>query len=642
MQLETTPVRAGAGMPDEVLSALHAAEAALVTSPRPSPVHGTLAQWAEVVAVAQRVVNMSTAVQDEAMVSLAAIESEVLEDGTVVESHRAPGHVALDAPAIVSGALSVSSTHAEHRVRSAVRLAADGPSGTDTATGLGVLHDAMAGGRLDSYRAGVLADELEEAPPEVAAAVVEALESYFEGETGPQLRSRCRRVLATISPDLVRQRATKAREQCGLRRWAQEPGVDRWEGTFPSEDAARAWAAIDARAQQLRADGTCPRIERARAQALIDLVTGSATIQTVVTLTVPASPEDPHGHASTSAASDDPASGGPAPDPHDCSAPADSGNAAPELRTGTTAATGSPEDLVEVSMGTTAATESPEDLVEVSMGTRGERVLVTRAFLDLVTTGLGAQAVDRPCHPVSGALLDETVSASYRPPARMAALVRQRDGRCRFPGCHVAARFCDLDHVRPWPSGPTSPTNLICLCRRHHRIKQRLGWSVSLAVDGACTWTDPTGRLRTTSAIDALHTVVLPARGCPSDSIEQPDLADPVGAAIDPEGESGSRTLYDLLGTSGAHSPLEFTLEHHACAITTADLTRAARLRSAWLQATGHRTRRTTIDVHHPQDHRPRADRFVLAPAWPGALGHRTSRRCQGPDRAGESEGPPF
>ena len=89
----------------------------------------------------------------------------------------------------------------------------------------------------------------------------------------------------------MRQRATRAREHCALRRWAEQPGVDKWEGTFPSQDAARAWAAIDARAHELVADGTVEHIDRARAQALIDLVTGSATITTVLTLTVPAPPD---------------------------------------------------------------------------------------------------------------------------------------------------------------------------------------------------------------------------------------------------------------------------------------------------------------------------------------------------------------
>ena len=118
--------------------------------------------------------------------------------------------------------------------------------------------------------------------------MVAALEGHFETEDGTHLRRRCRRVLTRISPDLLHQRAARARAQCGLRRWADEPGVDRWEGTFPSEEAARAWAAIDALARQYVTDGVCPGIERARAKALTDLVAGNATIDTIITVTVPA------------------------------------------------------------------------------------------------------------------------------------------------------------------------------------------------------------------------------------------------------------------------------------------------------------------------------------------------------------------
>ena len=202
-------------------------------------------------------IDVASAVQDAAIARLAAIEPELLEDGTVVECHRGLGHVALDAPAIVSGVLSTSAVHAQRRVRTAARLAADGPAGSATATGLGGLHAAMSAGRLDAYRAGVVAEELEHAPAEVAATVVAALEGHFETEDGTHLRRRCRRVLTRISPDLLHQRAARARAQCGLRRWADEPGVDRWEGTFPSEEAARAWAAIDALARQYVTDGVC-------------------------------------------------------------------------------------------------------------------------------------------------------------------------------------------------------------------------------------------------------------------------------------------------------------------------------------------------------------------------------------------------
>ena len=90
----------------------------------------------------------------------------------------------------------------------------------------------------------------------------------------------------------------------------------------------------------------------------------------------------------------------------------------------------------------------------------------------------------------------------------MAKRIRARDRRCRFPGCNVAAVFCDLDHVRPWPAGHTHDDNLLCLCRRHHRIKQRPGWTITLTPDGVATWTDPTGRVRTTHPVDALRTAV--------------------------------------------------------------------------------------------------------------------------------------
>jgi hypothetical protein len=87
----------------------------------------------------------------------------------------------------------------------------------------------------------------------------------------------------------------------------------------------------------------------------------------------------------------------------------------------------------------------------------------------------------------------------------MIDFVKARDGHCRFPGCPVSATFCDLDHVVPWPVGATHPANLVCLCRRHHRVKQRPRWRVLLDPDGTLTWTDPTGRMRTTAPIDHLQ-----------------------------------------------------------------------------------------------------------------------------------------
>src|SRR5215218_5845677 len=117
---------------------------------------GTREEWAAASAAAQHVLNAAAAVQDACIARLAAIETEVLDDGTWVERHKAPGYVALDCPAILSGALKITAVHAERRVVAAVQLAADGPAGTTTETGLGGVHDAMRAGRLDPYRAGVV------------------------------------------------------------------------------------------------------------------------------------------------------------------------------------------------------------------------------------------------------------------------------------------------------------------------------------------------------------------------------------------------------------------------------------------------------------------------------------------------------
>ncbi len=39
----------------------------------------------------------------------------------------------------------------------------------------------------------------------------------------------------------------------------------------------------------------------------------------------------------------------------------------------------------------------------------------------------------------------------------------------------------DLDHVVPWPDGPTTVANLVALCRRHHRLKTSGTFQISTA-----------------------------------------------------------------------------------------------------------------------------------------------------------------
>jgi hypothetical protein len=93
-----------------------------------------------------------------------------------------------------------------------------------------------------------------------------------------------------------------------------------------------------------------------------------------------------------------------------------------------------------------------------------------------------------------GRVLD-TTPTRYRIPTRLARAVRARDQHCRFPGCHTPAARCDLDHLTPYPAGPTTYANLHCLCRRHHRLKHTTGWTVTPLGDNHLQWTSPAGRI---------------------------------------------------------------------------------------------------------------------------------------------------
>lgn len=81
-------------------------------------------------------------------------------------------------------------------------------------------------------------------------------------------------------------------------------------------------------------------------------------------------------------------------------------------------------------------------------------------------------------------------------PPSIRRAVEVRDGGCVFPGCDAPSAWCDLHHVVHWADGgPTSTDNLASLCRHHHGVTHRRGWSMSADPDRAQTfvWTRPDG-----------------------------------------------------------------------------------------------------------------------------------------------------
>lgn len=96
--------------------------------------------------------------------------------------------------------------------------------------------------------------------------------------------------------------------------------------------------------------------------------------------------------------------------------------------------------------------------------------------------------------PVSGATL-RYGRTTRRVPADLAAWLRIRDGRCRFPGCERPAAESDVDHtVADEHGGCTDHDNLAHLCRAHHRLKHHTGWRMRQRVGGAVHWLSPAGR----------------------------------------------------------------------------------------------------------------------------------------------------
>ncbi len=98
-----------------------------------------------------------------------------------------------------------------------------------------------------------------------------------------------------------------------------------------------------------------------------------------------------------------------------------------------------------------------------------------------------------------------------------------RDGGCCFPGCDAPASWCDAHHLNRWEDGgSTDLTNMLLLCRHHHGVVHRAGWSWLLDPDdGRVRWITPNGTVLTSQR-----------RRRPPDDTPLPRLRDRAAAGI--------------------------------------------------------------------------------------------------------------
>jgi hypothetical protein len=79
------------------------------------------------------------------------------------------------------------------------------------------------------------------------------------------------------------------------------------------------------------------------------------------------------------------------------------------------------------------------------------------------------------------------------PPAIRRAL-HTRDGGCRFPGC-THQRYIDAHHIEHWANGgETKLSNLVILCRLHHRLVHEGEITVEALAGGGWRFLHPDGR----------------------------------------------------------------------------------------------------------------------------------------------------
>ena len=432
----------------------------------------------------QGVANAVDGAQIVAIAHAGTHETRLTDHGPV-EVHHGLGFV----DAMTSTEVSLATGLGQWAAGRRVSLAADLPAKFPRLTSLVMCGD------LATVNAAKVVTACQGLDSTACAAVDAVLAERVVGLDPARVTTVARKVALRVAADQVAAAARRNRRDRAVQVTPGPDGTTDWWARIPAAGSAAAWAAITDLAERYARKDESLTVDQARADAFLDLLLTNVTVTAQVTLGIPvitgAEGERAAAEAAARRALENARDGG------STSADEGAGDA-------TTTVPEAPQ------RGPSPADERP--LLAVGGLGLGENFSLSTALdgcridgigwiepdaietlLATVPTSVGRALLDAR----TGALVESATDA-YRPTRSITDFVTTRDGTCRMWGCTRLARRCDLDHARPWPAGPTAPTNLGGLCRRHHRLKQRRRWHYSLAPDGTATWTSPSGTRRVT------------------------------------------------------------------------------------------------------------------------------------------------
>ena len=316
---------------------------------------------------------------------------------------------------------------------------------------------ALRAGDIDVPKARAVVEATVPLNSDAARAVQDRVLPRAAGQTVGQLRASLARAVLSADPAGAETRHQRAAADRRVVLTPLPDGMAELWALLPADGATTVYSAIDTMARRAAAPGDDGGMDARRADALVDLA-GAALDHRGV----------------------------PRPrESHPFSAVADSGTRL--VRT-----PGRCDHRPRIHLTVPAATvlglaEEPGELAGYGAipAAMARRIAAAGSWRRVVT------------HPDTGAVLD-LGRTTYTPSAALADFVAARDRTCRFPGCRQPAHRCDLDHLQPYPDGPTNPDNLSAMCRHHHRLKHQTRWTAAAGSGGLLTWTSPTGHQYTT------------------------------------------------------------------------------------------------------------------------------------------------